>query len=229
MVWIRYLSYFAIVAGVMALLTLLEIAHPGSLRFYEFADPTETIGTSEFSPVEIMQPIILALCGATMAWVAWHYPSQRPVAFPFGGVALAFFIRELDYFLDRYVAANFWQVLIAIAAAFVIAYTYRHRRRLQVALGRLWPSPGFALLFAGAIILFAFVRLAGSELLWQSILGDDYRRIVTFAVEELVELAGYLLWMVGCIEYSYEVRAIAEREPIPTAVKRRQTRLGRKS
>ena len=92
-------------------------------------------------------------------------------------LALAFGIRELDYFLDRYVADGLWQVLIAVAGALVIAYAYRQRRRLQIALARLWPSPAMAMLFAGGVILFAFVRLVGHEPLWQAILGDELARI----------------------------------------------------
>ncbi|MCG8378356.1 MAG: hypothetical protein MI865_02655, partial [Proteobacteria bacterium] len=158
MAWIRYLLYFLLVVFVTLILTQLEVAYPGTLRLHEFAGPTDSLGTSEYSPIEMMQPLILGICGLLMSWVALHYPSQRPVAIPFGGLALAFLIRELDYFLDRYVIDNLWQFLIGVAGALVIAYTYRHRKRLNIAMSRLWPSPGLALLFAGAAILFAFVR-----------------------------------------------------------------------
>ncbi len=224
MAWIRYLVYFIAIAFVTWALTALELASPGRLKLHVLVNPTDTYGTSEFSPVEIIQAIVLVACGGIMAWVAWCCPSQRPIAIPFGGLALAFFIRELDYFLDRYVADNFWQVMIAIVGSLVIAYTYRHRRRLQIALARLWPSPGLTLLFAGAVILFAFVRLVGHEPLWMSILGDDYRRVIKLAIEEFIELLGYFLWMIGTIEYAFQARAIAYREPQPAARRRRDKR-----
>ena len=229
MAWLRYLLYFLLIGLITWMLTQLEVWYPGSLRLQVFVSGTDTLGTSEYSPLEMIQPFIIAVCGLLMGWVALNYPSQRPLAFPFGGLAIAFFIRELDYFLDRYVADNFWQVLMAISGAFVIAYTYRQRRRLSIALARIWPSPGLALLFAGAAILFAFVRLVGHEPLWQSILGDDYRRIIKLAVEEFIELIGYLLWLVGSMEYTYQARSIAEREAQPAAVRRRQTKIGRRS
>ena len=224
MAWIRYLVYFIAVAFVTWAITALELASPGSLKLHVLVNPTDTYGTSEFSPVEIIQAIVLVACGGIMAWVARCCPSQRPIAIPFGGLALAFFIRELDYFLDRFVADNFWQVMIAIVGSLVIAYTYRHRRRLQIALARLWPSPGLTLLFAGAVILFAFVRLVGHEPLWMSILGDDYRRVIKLAIEEFIELLGYFLWMIGTIEYAFQARAIAYREPQPAARRRRDKR-----
>lgn len=229
MAWFRYLLYFLLIALVTWLLTQLEVFYPGSLRMQVFAGPGDLLGTSEYSPLEIVQPLILLICGLLMGWVALNLPAQRPLAIGFGGLALAFMIRELDYFLDRYVADNFWQLLIAIIAALVIVYTYRHRRRVVIALARVWPSPGLALLFAGAVILFAFVRLVGHEPLWQSLLADDYRRLVKLAVEEFIELIGYLLWLVGSIEYTYQARMLAEREPQPAAVRRRQARRSRPS
>ncbi len=224
MAWVRYVLYFAGVAGVTFALTHLEINFPGSLKLHVIVNESDQFGTSEFSPIEIIQPIILGVCGLLMAWVAKHCPSQRPIAFPFGGLALVFLIRELDYYFDRFLIDNLWQVLTAIAGALVITYTYRQRRRLKIAWGRIWPSPGIALLFAGAIILFAFVRLVGHEPLWMSIMGDDYQRIVKLAVEEFIELIGYFLWLIGTIEYAYQARAIAYRDPQPAAQRLRDKR-----
>lgn len=224
MPWLRYLSYFIAIAFVTWALTQMELASPGSLKLHILLSESDRFGTSEFSPVEIIQAIILGVCGLIMAWVARHCYSQRPIAFLFGGMALIFLIRELDYFLDRYVADNFWQVCIVIASSLLIAYTYRGRKRLLIALGRIWPSPGLTLLFSGAVILFAFVRLVGHEPLWMSILGDDYKRIVKLAVEEFIELIGYFLWMIGTIEYAFQARSIARAEPKPAARRRRDKR-----
>ncbi len=224
MPWIRYILYFVAVAFVTWALTQMELASPGSLKLHILLSDSDRFGTSEFSPVENIQAIILLACGAIMAWVARHCLSQRPLAILFGGMALAFLIRELDYFLDRYVIDNFWQVVIGIVGALVIAYSVRHRRRLQIALARIWPSPGITLLFSGAIILFAFVRLVGHEPLWMSLLGDDYRRIVKLAFEEFVELVGYFLWMIGTIEYAIQARAITRAEPQAAVQRRRKQR-----
>lgn len=224
MAWIRYPIYFFCIAFVTWALTHMELTAPGSLKLHVMVSPTDVYGTSEFSPVEIIQAIILGACGIIMGWVAKYCPSQRPIAFLFGGLALAFLIRECDYFLDRYVIDNLWQVLVAIVGALVVAYTYRQRRRLTIALARIWPSPGLTFLFCGAVILFAFVRLVGHEPLWESILGDAYQRIIKLAVEEFTELLGYFLWMVGTVEYALQARAIAYRKPQPAARRRRDKR-----
>ncbi|MFQ6005393.1 MAG: hypothetical protein ACE5OQ_07800 [Woeseia sp.] len=220
---LRYILYFLGVAIITWLLTRLEISSPGSLRLQVYPNPGDAFGTSEYSPVEIIQPGILAICGLLLAWVAANCPSQRPIAFLFGGMALAFFIRELDFLLDQ-IIDNLWQVLLAVPVALVIVYTYRHRRRFRIAWGRIWPSPGLSILFAGAIVMFAFSIIVSNEQFWQAILGDDYRRIVKFAVEEFVELSAYYLWLIGTIEYTYQARAIAIREPQPVVAKRRAGR-----
>ena len=223
MVWPRYIAYFVGIAFLTWLLTQVEISAPGSLRLHVIANHGDELGTSEFSPIEIIQPIIIFACGALMLWVAEYCPSQRPIAIPFGGMALAFMIRELDYFLDSLID-NLWMVLIGFPAAFVIVYTYRARKRFKIAWVRVWPSPGMALLFAGAVILFAFVRLVGHEPLWMAILGDNYHRVALLAVEEFIELVGYFLWLIGTIEYTYQARAIAYREPRPLAQRLREQR-----
>ncbi len=114
MVQIRYLLYFVGISLLTWLLTQMEITAPGSLRLLVYAHPGDTLGTSEYSPVEIIQVAILLVCGGLYGWVAKHCPSQRPIAIPFGGLVAIFVIRELDYFLDRYVADNFWQVIMAV-------------------------------------------------------------------------------------------------------------------
>ena len=224
MPWLRYLLYFIVIAFITWALTQMEIASPGSLKLHVLLSESDHFGTSEFSPVEIIQAIILAACGVIMGWVARYCPSQRPVAIPFAGMALAFFVRELDYYLDRYIVDSLWQVIIVIVGALVIVYTVRNRKRLQIALARIWPSPGLTLLFAGAVILFAFVRFVGHEPLWMSILDEDYRRVIKLAVEEFIELMGYFLWMTGTVEYAFQARAIAMAEPQPAARRRRVKR-----
>lgn len=225
MAWLRYILYFVGVALLTWMLTQLETSFPGSLKLNVLVSESDMYGTSEYSPVEIIQPLILGICGLLMLWVTQHCPSQRPIAIPFGGLALIFLIRELNYFLDRFLVVNLWQVLLAVVGALIIAYSYRQTRRFRIAWGRIWPSPGLTLLFAGALILFAFVHLVGRESLWMSILGKDYNRIVLIAVEEFTELMGYLLWLIGTIEYTYQARVIAMREPQPAATRRRQRRL----
>ena len=223
MAWLRYPLYFLGIALVTWILTQIEIWSPGSLRLH-ILNEGDVYGTSEYSPVELIQPLILMVCGLLMLWVTRVYPPQRPLAVIFGGLALMFCVRELDYFLDRFLIDSLWQVLIIIVGSLVIVFAFRHRRRLRIAVVRIWPSPGLAMIFAGAVILFAFVRLVGHEALWQAILGDDYRRVIKLAIEEFIELVGYFLWLIGSIEYAVQARAMASAEPQPVAQRKRDRR-----
>ena len=224
MVLIRYLLYFVGFTLLTGLLVQLEIWAPGSLKLFVQTHAEDRLGTSEYSPVELIQVAVLLACGGLFSWVAAFCPSQRPIAITFGGLAAIFVVRELDYFLDIYVADNFWQVVTAILGALLIAYNVRHRRRFRIAWLRVWPSPGITLLFAGALILFMFVRLIGHEPLWMVLLGENYQRVVTLAAEELMEISGYFLWLIGSIEYTYQARAIAMRPRQAAVAKRRDGR-----
>ena len=226
MALIRYGLYFVGIAVCTGLLAWTEISTPGGLKLHVFESPGDVFGTSEYSPIEMIQPAILAICGLLYAWVARDCPSQRPIAFAFGGLALACIVRELHYFFDR-IVDNFWQVLVAVILALLIVYTYRHRRRFRIAWLRLWPSPGLTLLFAGAVVQFVFAQIIGHEPLWVALLGDQYQRIVKLAVEEFTELLGYFFWVIGSLEYAYQARAIAMREPKPAASRRREGRRAR--
>lgn len=220
-VLLRYIAYFVGIALSTWLLTQLEILAPGGLRLQTYTHVDDMLGTSEYSPIEMLQPGILVICGLLYAWVAQYCPQQRPVALTLGGLSALFLIREFDFFLDRNVADNFWQASAAVVAALVIVYVWRHAKRFRVAWLRMWPSPGLTLLFAGAVIQFAFAPFVGHEPLWQAILGSDYLRIVKLAVEEFIELIAYFLWLIGSAEFLFQARAIAVREPQPAAVRRR--------
>jgi len=78
MVWPRYIGYFAGIALLTWMLTQLEISFPGSLELHVIANPGDQFGTSEFSPIEIIQPLILGVCGLgrsrfRLAESHWHF------------------------------------------------------------------------------------------------------------------------------------------------------------
>ena len=210
---LRYLLYTLGVVLLTGYFAWAEISEPGSLKLLVYESAEDMLGTSEYSPLELVQPVMLLFCAGLFAWVAKDVPLQRPLAFLFGGIAFAGAVRELDLFLDRAIADNFWQLPVGMTAALVIVYTYRHRRRFQIAWLRLWPSAGLTFLYAGALIEFVFAQLIGHQPLWQAIAGDGYQRIVKVTVEELIEMMGYCLWVIGSIEYTIQARALRPGDP----------------
>ena len=220
----RYLVYTFGVVLLTGYFAWAEISSPGSLKLLVYESVEDTLGTSEYSPLEMVQPVMLIVCGLLFGWVAKDVPSQRPIAFLFGGIAFAAAVRELDLFLDRAIADNFWQLPVGLTAALVIVYTFRHRRRFRVAWLRLWPSAGLALLYGGALIEFVFAQLIGHQPLWQAIAGEGYQRIVKVTVEELIEMMGYCLWVIGSIEYTLQARSLRHVESGARETRRRRAK-----
>ena len=79
MVWIRYLLYFFAASAVLGVLTRLEVHYPGFLNFQVFTSPADSLGTSEYSPIEIIQPLMMLACCAMMLWVSLLCPAQRTI------------------------------------------------------------------------------------------------------------------------------------------------------
>lgn len=61
--------------------------------------------------------------------------------------------------------------------------------------------PEFGILLCGFLTVFVFSRLFGCRILWESVMGDGYMRCVKNAVEEGVELLGYLFIGIASVEY----------------------------
>ncbi len=221
---LRYAVYFIVLAILIVVLTKLEVAFPGILQVKTLVDSDTLLRFMEYSPLQVVQLGMLFICGLLLALVARNVPSQRPIAFLFGGIALAFLIHELEYFLDSLIGENFWLFVLAVALALIIVYTLRHKRQFNIAWGRIWPSPGITLLFAGWIVIAIFALLVGQESLWKAILENGYEPLAKRAAEEFMELAGYSIWLIGTIEYAIQAHVISSREPQTAVAKRRAGR-----
>ena len=201
-VLIRYLSYALAVFIVTTLLIGLADRFPGQLLLrYEMTDLG--MRTSELSPVEVLQNLLLIFCAAVFGWIASRDRLRRPLAIGFNALFLAFLIRELDFFLDFYVLDNVWQVLVALLLSGTVVYLMRNGDRYAQGWRRSWPSAGLALIIGGLILLIPFAQLVGHEALWLTVLGDDYQRVVKVAVEEFIELGAYAIITIGTVEFFY--------------------------
>jgi hypothetical protein len=159
--------------------------------------------TSEFSPIEILQNLLLLSSIAIFSWVAYSDRLRRPMAVALAAVFGLFLIRELDFFLDFYLVDNLWQVLCAIIISFAVAYIGRNRPLFQLGWRRSWPSAGLAIIFAGLILLIPYAQLIGHAPLWHGVMGDSYVRIVKVITEEFIELGAYMLITIGSVEFLF--------------------------
>ncbi len=200
---LRYFSYAILI--LLLLQTLVWIAGRGddALALFVRPKPTDVYGTSEFSVVEILQTALLLAAITVTAWHARTLPDSRPLTPFFALFLLLMLVREQDYFIDQWLPWGTWRlpgVLVLLALLFV---ALRGRSALRVQ-GRLYAGTAcFGLVFAGLLVLMGFSRVFGQTALWTALLADDYQRIAKLAAEELTELLGYCLLLVGCIEFRY--------------------------
>lgn len=221
-VLLRYFAYATLIAGAAAGLLWVALRWPGGLLLNFVVGEEDTLGTSEFSPVEQLQHLLLLLSAGIFAWVAIRDRLRRPMCVGFIALFLIGFIRELDFFLDRYATDNLWQVLCTIVLALATVYIYRHRKRYLIGWRRTWPSVGLAIIFGGMLLLVPYSLIVGNESLWQAIMGDAYARVAKMAAEEFIELGGYLLIFIGSIEFLYTWVRLPETRSLDTRARRRK-------
>lgn len=221
-VLLRYFAYATLIAGAAAGLLWVALRWPGGLLLNFVVGEEDTLGTSEFSPVEQLQHLLLLLSAGIFAWVAIRDRLRRPMCVGFIALFLIGFIRELDFFLDRYATDNLWQVLCTIVLALATVYIYRHRKRYLIGWRRTWPSVGLAIIFGGMLLLVPYSLIVGNESLWQAIMGDAYARVAKMAAEEFIELGGYLLIFIGSIEFLYTWARLPETRSLDTRPRRRK-------
>ncbi len=221
-VLLRYFAYATLIAGAAAGLLWVALRWPGGLLLNFVVGEEDTLGTSEFSPVEQLQHLLLLLSAGIFAWVAIRDRLRRPMCVGFIALFLIGFIRELDFFLDRYATDNLWQVLCTIVLALATVYIYRHRKRYLIGWRRTWPSVGLAIIISGMLLLIPYSLIVGNESLWQAIMGDAYARVAKMAAEEFIELGGYLLIFIGSIEFLYTWARLPETRSLDTRPRRRK-------
>lgn len=109
--------------------------------------------------------------------------------------------RELDNILDVYVFDGAWQMLVSILIIYVSVYSWKHYQALKRHLLHIMSFSPTGLLISGFITVMVFSRLFGQQIFWQSVLQENYLRLVARTVEEGCEFFGYLLLLFGCIEF----------------------------
>ncbi|MBT8422635.1 MAG: hypothetical protein HKN56_00170 [Gammaproteobacteria bacterium] len=199
-VFLRFFSYALVTFVIVVLMLSIADRVPGGLDFEHVVDGIEA-PTSEFSPVEILQNLLLLISAGCFLLVAWIDRLRRPMAASIAALMLASLIRELDFFLDFYVVDNLWQALCVALVSAGIVYGMRNRQRFVQGWKRSWPSAGLALIMGGYILLIAFAQLVGHGPLWQAVLAENYLRVVKVAAEEFVELGAYIIIMIGTVEF----------------------------
>lgn len=115
-------------------------------------------------------------------------------------------IRENDKLLETYVFADAWEVLVLTALIYPGYVLSRTFHIVSKQLNRFSYTQPFLCFVFGCFLIFAFSRLVGQQSLWQALLEERNHRSIGGFVEEIMELLGYCVLLIGSIECYIEAR-----------------------
>ncbi len=200
---IRIIAYILIIGGDYALIYL------DAFSLYD-------TNFDEDSFTEWGQEISLMVMIAVFVLMARKYESKRSVATLFAGVGIMALIREYNNFFKDHIFVGSWSILVGIIGIITIYLTYRQRFTLVAAFLDFIQRPGYGMALAGFLTTFVFSRLFGLPPIWETIMRENYIRLVIRAAEEGTELLGYTLMMLGTIEYAVSVNQ-QEKKEVPVS------------
>ena len=198
---LRILFYCSVLAGITGIV-FLDAQHPDFEHRF-----------SEQSMTEYAQELLLLLTILVFLLCYKFFPDQEVITYLVGGFLGMAFIREYDAFLDSNVADGFWPVLAYSLAAICAYLIYKQRNQFWDQLEGFIQNRAFGIFITGLMIVFIFSRLYGYNLMWETVMGENYMYVVTRASEEAIELLGYTLIFLGATEYFFSLRNLHERYP----------------
>ncbi|WP_308561368.1 transporter [uncultured Klebsiella sp.] len=159
----------------------------------------------EVSVTEILQESILAVIVFIHFKLVKDSAHMRECHLLIGGFFLAMLIRELDGLFDLISHASWVWFALSTSVA-IIAYTARNYRQALDDLARYPLMPYYGMMISGLLCILVFSRLFGMHLLWETVLREQYVRVVKNMVEEGAESFGYVLCLTSSIGYYFYQR-----------------------
>jgi hypothetical protein len=109
-------------------------------------------------------------------------------------------VRELDGFLYHLITKGAWKIPFTLAALALLGIAWRSRSELKQQIPLFIQSPSFLWLFCGFVIVIFYAQIIGQREFWNLVLAVEDGSRVKRIVEEVSELLGYLLILIGSIE-----------------------------
>lgn len=191
-------------------ITLLGAALPSLAQYNDAAVFKEN------GAVEWLQLGFLVVASTMYFRQAIVSASYRHIFLVLASVSAFAAVREMDANIDAILPWIGWKAGYAfIVLAGVIAYTNKEQVRRQMF--QLLNSRAFSLLWAGFIVAIPFAQLVGNGAFLHAIMDEDYSRDYKRIIEEVGELMGYGLLLLGCFELILQNRATVESSDTTTA------------
>jgi hypothetical protein len=153
----------------------------------------------ENGPFEWLQWGLIATLTALLLGAAWQIAAYRELFILIGSVGALAASRELDAILDAWIPGLGWKIGFV---APILAWVYlRHRKaELKQQIAQFITTRAFAIIWTGFILTYPIAQLVGHAPLLREVMGPDYQFGYKQMIEEILELMGYTLLLMGAIE-----------------------------
>jgi hypothetical protein len=165
----------------------------------------------EGGAAEWLQLLLLITTGGIFIAQGLRRRELRQYLFLLAAAAFLAAIRELDAVFDALLPYVGWQLPAAVVVAAGVIVVWRDPARFVAQAGAALAGRGATVLWSGFAIAIIFAQLVGHGELLEAVLEDHYMRDHKRVVEELGELFGYCLLLIGGVETVLESPAIALR------------------
>ncbi len=153
---------------------------------------------SEYSLTEFTQEFLILASFIILFFKTYKNRENRGFLILPVGLFLVMFIREGDYYWDK-IINGLWTILAVSTFLISVYIAYRQRQTIIPTLSTYWNTRGFGYLIVGLLIVLLFSRIFGTGDLWRAILKENYIGYYKTAIQEGLELLGYLIIFYGVI------------------------------
>ena len=165
-------------------------------------------GVSEISLTEIVQEILLCISALLFGIRARRSPYSRGFLALVSGFFSCMLIREMDAFFDHLVYHGFWFWPAICVAGGAILYAFLCRGTVVAPLVNFLETTSCYHIVLGLLIVLVLSRTLGSgSLLWKPIMGEVYSSEFKAALQEGLELFGYMLICYGSVLFLHQKEA----------------------
>lgn len=183
--------------GEFVLLSILAIL-PAASAYIDVVVIGGRVG--ELSVTEITQVVLLAITVLSLLYGAWQHPSDRGFLMLVAGFFNCALIRELDFLFDKIWHGFWFWPALAVALSTIAYVVVCCKNSVAGPMSNFFATRYSCYILTGLIMLLVFSRTFGSgALLWKHMLEDAYTGMFKSALQEGLELFGYLFITYGSL------------------------------
>ncbi len=156
-------------------------------------------GLTEKSLTEFSQQLLLLLSAALFFYAGKKANDARPFNVFMGSMFTTMLVRECDVYFDV-IQHGSWVYPATALILFTLVYTFKNKTHFFTALRSYFSTRSYIFVLIGFLLVIVFSRTFGSgNIIWKPLMGSDYHVIYKSAMQEGLELFGYLFILYGSV------------------------------